>query len=412
MNNNAAANTLDNKVLTFFLIAGEPSGDLLGARLMAALKVKLGRRPFRFVGVGGERMMAEGLETLFPMSDLALFGLLELLPKAPKLVRRFHQTVLGIQNVEPDVLVTIDAPSFTFRVGKKIRADLKKNNKKMLMIHYVAPTVWAWRPERARKIAQFLDHLLVLLPFEPPYFEKEGLACSFVGHSIIESNAGCGDANRFRARHKVNKNTRVITVLPGSRVGEVSRLLPIFKQTFDRLVETHPNMMVVIPTLAQMAPMVQKSVEIWPLPVLVVQGDEEKYDAFAASEVALAASGTVALELAMARLPSVIAYRLNSLTVALYRRLIGVKYVNLINILLDRLLVPELLQEDCRPEALAEAVGQILDDPVARRRQIEGYDDALHALRVEGASPSEQAAAVILQRVQQFSDEKRYTPFD
>lgn len=375
-----------------FLIAGEPSGDVLGARLMAALKRLTGGR-VRFAGIGGERMEAEGLVSLVPQAELALFGVFELLPQLPNLLRRMDQTLAEIVRLKPDAVVTIDSPGFTARVAKRVRAAAPG----IPLIHYVAPTVWAWKPQRAKKYAAIYDHLMVLLPFEPPYFEAEGLACTFVGHSVVESGAGKGDGAAFRARHGIGPDKRLVAVLPGSRRGEVSRLLPIFRAALGRLLPAHPNLVAVIPTVATVRDHVRSAVADWPLPTVVVEGDAAKYDAFAAAEVAMAASGTVALELALAGLPTVIAYRLNRITVALYRRLIKIKYVNLVNLMLDRMLVPELLQEDCRPDLLAATVGRLLDDGAARREQIEGVAEVARWLGA-GADvpPSERAAHVVL----------------
>lgn len=376
---------------TLFLIAGEPSGDALGARLMAAAKRLTGGK-VRFVGIGGEKMMAEGLVSLFPMAELTLFGIFELLPHLPNLIRRIDQTVAEIIRIRPDAVVGIDSPGFTVRVAKKVRAAAST----IPLIHYVAPTVWAWKPKRAAKYAAIYDHLLAVLPFEPPYFEREGLACTFVGHSVVEGGAGKGDGAGFRNRHGIESTDRVVAVLPGSRKGEVSRLLPDFRATLERLQSSHPTLVAVVPTVATVRDRVAAAIADWPVRTVLVEGDAEKYDAFAAAEAALAASGTVSLELALARLPTVIAYRLNPVTVALYRRLIRVKYVNLVNLMLDRMLVPELLQQDCRPDRLATELGRLLDDPAARQVQINGVAEVARWLGQGDTPPSERAARTIL----------------
>ena len=383
--------SVDEDGPTLFLIAGEPSGDALGARLMAAAKRLTGGK-VRFIGIGGERMTAEGLVSLFPMGELTLFGIFELLPHLPNLIRRIDQTVAEIVRLRPDVVVGIDSPGFTVRVAKKVRAA----EPAIPLVHYVAPTVWAWKPKRAAKYAAIYDHLLAVLPFEPPYFEKEGLACTFVGHSVVEGGAGKGNPAAFRERHGITPAERIVAVLPGSRKGEVSRLLPDFRATLDLLRPTHPDLVAVVPTVATVRDRVAAAVADWPIRTLMVEGDVEKYDAFAAAEAALAASGTVALELALARLPTVIAYRLNPVTVALYRRLIRVKYVNLVNLMLDRMLVPELLQQDCRPDRLAAELERLLDDPTARQAQIDGVAEVARWLGQGDTPPSERAARTIL----------------
>jgi len=261
--------------LLVFMIAGEPSGDVLGARLMAALKQQT-QGHVQFAGIGGERMIAEGLKTLFPLDELALFGLAELLPRLPNLIRRLSQTTGEIRKLQPDVVVTIDAPDFCFRIAKRLKGQ------GIPFVHYVAPTVWAWRPKRARKVAAFLDHLLALLPFEPPYFEKEGLACTFVGHPIVESGAAEGDGVRFRQSHGITSDSRLLAVLPGSRRSEVTRLLPVFKTTLDRLAEQHPGLIAVVPTVPQVRGLVAEHIAEWSVPTILVEGDRDKYDALAA----------------------------------------------------------------------------------------------------------------------------------
>ena len=370
-----------------YLIAGEPSGDLLGGKLMQALKARLGGN-VRFAGIGGETMEAEGLESRVALSELAIMGVAEVLPAARRIFRRVAETVADIQRQRPAALVTIDSSGFTWRVAQRLR----KAGSKLPMIHYVAPMVWAWRGGRARRVARWYDHLMALLPFEPPYFTKEGLACTHVGHPVVESGADRGDGAAFRRRHAIAPAVPLLTVLPGSRRGEVARLLPIFARTLLLLQQRHRDLRIVVPTTANVADAVARAVEAWPVPSIVLRGAAEKYDAFAASNVALAASGTVALELAMAKLPAVIAYRINNLTHAYFSRVVKVDYANLINVILGREAVPELLQYDCTAEKLAAAVGHLLDDKPARDAQIEACQEALRVLGYGGTSPSLRAA--------------------
>nr|WP_207478806.1 lipid-A-disaccharide synthase [Arenibaculum pallidiluteum] len=371
-----------------FLIAGEVSGDLLGGRLMASLRSREPR--ITFAGVGGERMAEQGLESLFPMSDLAVMGLAEVLPRLPLLLGRMGEAAAAIRRLRPDAVVTIDAPDFAFRVAKRVRGL------GIPLIHYVAPTVWAWRPGRARKIARFLDHLLALLPFEPPYFEREGLPCTFVGHPVVEGGAGRGHAARFRAAHGLPEGAPLLCVLPGSRRGEVERLLPVFEAALGRLVPRHPGLRAVVPTVGPVRDRVARAIGDWPVPTVLVEGEEAKFDAMAASTAALAASGTVALELALAGVPAVIAYRMAPLTMALARRLVRVRYVNLVNLMLDRGLVPELLQEDCTPERIEAELERLLIDPEARRAQTEGAAEVARWLGREGQPPADRAAEAVL----------------
>lgn len=347
----------------------------------------------RFAGVGGEQMAEQGLQSLFPLADIAVMGLLEVLPRAPLILRRVRETAADIERRRPAALVTIDSWGFTGRVAKRLKAAASPTPR----IHYVAPMVWAWRPGRARGMARLVDHLLCLLPNEPPYFQAVGLATTHVGHAVIESGAERGDGPGFRRRHAIDATAPLLCLLPGSRPGEVSRLLPILEDTVRLLAVRHPGLRVVIPTVDVVAARVARAAAGFG--AVVVRGRGEKYDAFAAADVALAASGTVAVELALAGLPAVITYRVSPVTAAIGRRLLRIRHVNLINILLDRTAVPELLQEHCRPERLAEAVSGLLADPGAREAQRAAGREALARLGYGGPKPSTRAARVILDLV-------------
>lgn len=374
-----------------YLIAGEPSGDLIGGRLMAALKERTQGR-VRFAGIGGETMAQEGLQSLVPIGELAIMGVAEVLPRAGQILRRVRETVADIRRRNPDAVVTIDSSGFTWRVAERLR----RGGARLPLIHYVAPMVWAWRGGRARRMARWYDHLLALLPFEPPYFTAVGLACSYVGHPVVESGAERGDGAGFRARHGIPAAAPVVVVLPGSRRGEVERLLPVFAAAVVALAQRFPGLSAVLPTTANVAPLVRGRVAGWPVPALVLDGAAEKYDAFAAGTVALAASGTVALELAMAGLPAVIAYRVNPLTAAFVRRAVTVRFAHLVNLVLDRAAVPELLQQDCTPGRLAAEAGRLIAEPEARQRQRADYRAALAVLGYGGLSPSRRAAEAVL----------------
>jgi lipid-A-disaccharide synthase len=371
------------------VVAGEPSGDLLGGRLMASLRDAAGDR-IAFAGIGGPHMAAQGLESLFPMAELSVMGLVEVAPRIPALLRRIDQTVDEVSRRRPAVLVTIDAPDFCFRVAKRIHPL------GLRCVHYVAPTVWAWRPGRAAKIARFLDHLLAVLPFEPPYFEAEGLACSFVGHPAVEGGAGKGDGAGFRARHGVGAADRLVVVLPGSRLGEVDRLLPIFLAALKRLRTGWPDLRPVIPLPAHLTDRVRAGLAAACMDALIVHGEAEKFDAFAAAEVALAKSGTVTLELALARLPTVIAYKVNALTYEIGRRMVTPRFVGLPNLIVDRPVMPELLQHACNPDSLALELALLLDSKRLRQAQIDGAAEIRRRMTPPGATPSAAAAAIVL----------------
>ncbi|HTV45256.1 MAG TPA: lipid-A-disaccharide synthase [Stellaceae bacterium] len=374
-----------------YIVAGEPSGDALGAALIAGLRERRGGR-LRVAGIGGERMAAEGLASLFPLADLAVLGVAEVLPRAPVILRRVRETVAAIRRDKPDAVVTIDSSGFSWRIAQRLR----RLGENLPLIHYVAPMVWAWRAGRARRMARWYDHLLAVLPFEPPYFERVGLACSYVGHPVVASGADCGDGARFRVAHGMNPQQLLLTVLPGSRGGEVRRLLPIFGAALRQLEALIGPFRVAVPTVATVAATVAAAASGWPGEAIIVREPQAKYDAFAASRAALAASGSVALELAMARVPMIVGYRLNPLTEALLDRIVKVRQVNLVNLLLERPLVRELLRGECRPERIAAEMLRLVRDEPVREALLAGYDTAMRRLGVGGPSPSLRAADVIL----------------
>ncbi len=379
--------------LHIYVIAGEPSGDALGGRLMAELSHQTAGN-IKFSGVGGPDMVAQGLRSLFPMSDLSVMGIAEVLPQIPRLLRRISQVVADVKAQKPDVVVTIDAPDFSFRVSKRLKGA------GVPLVHMVAPTVWAWRPGRARKVAQFLDHILCLFPFEPAYFEKEGLSSTFIGHSVVESEAVSANGGVFRERHGINPDAPVLALLPGSRSGEISRHLPVFQDTAIELVKHIPSLQLVCVTTGQVADAVKKELANWPFDVLVVDNNVDKYPAMAAANVALAASGTVALELAVVGTPTVIGYQVNWLTAWIGKRLVTAKYASLINILLNREVMPEFLIEKFRSEELAPQLLNLLSDPALRAHQIDAFDQAIAMLSPDdNKTPSHKAAVTILNSI-------------
>lgn len=379
-----------------FLIAGEPSGDLLGARLMAALRTETDGA-VRFAGIGGERMIAEGLDSLVPIDELAVMGVFEIVPHVFRIIQHIRKTVAAVRALRPAAVITIDSPSFSLEVSQRLRGL------GVPLIHYVAPSVWAWKPWRAAKMARYVDHLLTLLPFEAPYFEKHGLATTFVGHPAVEmrnhTSGPAIDPGAFRAEHGIAAKVPVICVLPGSRRGEVRRLAPVFGATLGRLAQRFPDLRALVPTVSTVAAEVAVAAHAWPVPVTVLTKPEEKTKAFAASDVALAASGTVAVELAVMGVACVIAYRLSSMTAFIGRRIVKVPHVSLPNILLGREVQPEFLQESCTPDKLAAALGLLLDDPRARAVQTKAVGEAIRKLTPEGTAPSHQAARTILKLI-------------
>jgi lipid-A-disaccharide synthase len=378
---------------TIYLLAGEASGDLLGGRLMAALKR---RRPdLQFAGVGGERMADQGLTSLFPMQELALMGLLEVLPKLRRLKRRMAEVEADILAREPAVLVTIDAPSFTLRVAEKVRPAGKPRG--MRVVHYVAPQLWAWRPGRVEKLKRRVDEVLALLPFEPAFFEAHGLPVRFVGHPVLESGADQGSAARFRATHGLREDERVLVVMPGSRRGEIARLLPIFGEALRRLAAEEPGLRPAVPLAGPVAQAVRAGIADWPVPPLLLTTPEEKQDAYAAASVGLIKSGTSSLEMALAGVPHVVAYRVNPVTASIVRRLMNISFVSLVNLLAERAVVPELLQDNCNSSRLAAELKRLLREPTAAEAQRAGFAEILAKLRPAEGAPSEAAAAAVLE---------------
>ncbi len=372
-----------------FIVSGEASGDNLAGRLMAALKAKTGGR-VRFAGVGGRESEAQGLASLFPMQELSVVGLAEILPHLPRLIRRLNQTADAALALKPDAVVTVDSPGFCLRLAHHLRGS------GIPVVHYVAPQLWAWRPGRAKKLGQSVAHLMALLPFEPAFFAEHGIACTFVGHPAIESGAVSGDGAAFRAKHAIPADATLLCVVPGSRPGEARRMLPILGAALDLLKPKHPKLRLVIPLADTTADAVAPATRDWPYPVTFAS-PAERFDAFAASDVAMAKSGTVTLELALAGVPMVIGYRINPVTAFLIRRMgVSVKYASLVNLLAEREVIPEYLQENCTAANLAAGVDRLLDSVEARAKQRQGFSEVLHMLGDRAESPSARAADVVL----------------
>lgn len=377
--------------MKLFLVAGEASGDKLGAALMAGLKSLVPGLEFR--GIGGPRMEAEGLASLFPMEELSVMGLLEVLPKYRHLKARIAQTAAAVLAERADALITIDSPDFGLRVARTARAERPG----LRTIHYVAPSVWAWRPGRAAKMAEVVDHVLALLPFEPPYMEAAGMTCDFVGHPVVaEPQATAAEAAEFRETLMIGPEQPLVLCLPGSRRGEVRRLGPRFDETLKRLRDREPGLRVVLPTVRGVAGMVREMAARWPFPPIVVETEADRRAAFAAADLALAASGTVSLELAASRTPMVIGYDMNPLTRLLIGRMLKVDTVTLVNLVSETRAVPEFLGRACRPGPMAGALMRLLDDPDAREAQLDAMAVTMERLGMGGEPPGLRAARSVL----------------
>lgn len=392
------------QTLRIFIIAGEPSGDKLGAALMMGLK-RVSEAPVEFVGIGGIQMQEQGLQSLFPMEELSIMGLVEILPQIPKMLKRITETSEKLNEFAPDAVVTIDSPDFCLRVARKARKaipDLKT-------IHYVAPTVWAWRPGRAAKMAKVIDHVLALFPFEPPYMEAAGMTCDFVGHPIVEEpQASEEEAQAFRKRHGISANAPVLCVLPGSRGSEIGYLSPIFREVSEKLVASRLDIRIVIPTVPHLVERLREDfagssaapIILDPTQLSSDQALAEKRACFAACDLALAASGTVSLELAAAGTPMVIAYRGNVLTEYLASRMALIDTVTLINVLTDTREVPEFLLSDCTVGNILPEVTKLLNDPALAEKQSQTGRRAIEMLGRGGEAPGILAARSVIRAIE------------
>lgn len=384
-----------NRPLVVYLIAGEASGDALGAGVMRELFDMMGGNVL-FHGIGGEKMLAAGLqESLFPYHDLSLMGFAEVVPHLLKLTARMDGVAEDIRVKQPDILLTIDSPGFCYRVAKKVRKNSACKNIKL--VHYVAPSVWAYKPERAKKFAAVFDHMLALLPFEPPFFISEGLSCTFVGHPVAYANKK-GDGAAFRNYRNIPPEVPLFAMLPGSRSGELKRHIPPFAASMVMLAQRMNALPgIVIPAPEFLVDDVREAFAEYPLPVFIVTHEDEKRDALAACTMALVKSGTVALEIAMAGLPMVVAYRTSAISAAIVRRMIRIRHVNLLNILMQKEIIPELLQELCEPPFIAEAMEVLYRNRERQNQQVKLAEQALGQMRVEsGVNPHVLAAQTLL----------------
>jgi lipid-A-disaccharide synthase len=383
-----------SRPLCVMLVAAEASGDDRGAALALALKRRLGDG-VRFVGVGGAHMAAAGVESPFDISEISILGLLEGLMAYPRIMKRVADTAALAAREKPDVAVLIDSWGFTLRVADRLR----KLDPKLPLIKYVGPQVWATRPGRAKVLADKVDHLLTIHAFDAPFFEKEGLPVTFVGNGALNIDFSRSDPERLRRQLGIAPEAPILVVMPGSRPSEIERVLPAFEDAVRLLKADHPDLEVVIPAAPTVAEAVKARVAGWSRRAHVIEGDEAKFDAMKAATVALACSGTVTLELALAGAPMVVGYRLAKLTHTILKRLIRTPYIVLFNIAAQRFIAPEFVQDDCNGPDLARAVAARLDDPELRARQVAEQYEALDKMGRGGPDPSETAATAVLKIV-------------
>ncbi len=380
--------------MRYFLIAGEPSGDNLGAALMEGLRTL--DPDAAFDGVGGEAMAAHGQQSRFPMDELTVMGIMEVLPRYRQLKARIAELAQIIADTNPDALITIDSPDFCLRVARAARAlrpDLRT-------IHYVAPSVWAWRPGRAAKMAQVIDHVLAILPFEPPLMREAGMTCDFVGHPVVSQPlASAEQAAAFREANGIRADVPLILCLPGSRKTEIGRLGPRFDEALMRLRDRVPEIRVVIPTVPGVAGLVREMTNRWPCAPVVTEDAEGKRAAFAAADLALAASGTVSLELAANNVPMVIGYDVATLSRILIGMLLKTDTVTLVNLVSETRAVPEFLGRECQPTPMAAALLDLLEDQAARDGQLEAMELTMQRLGRGGEAPGLRAARSVIEAI-------------
>jgi lipid-A-disaccharide synthase len=373
-----------------FLIATEESGDRLGANLMKVLRQRLGGA-VRFEGVGGRSMAREGLVSRFPIEELSIIGLAAVVKQLPKILRLIRETAKAVTEAKPDILVIIDSPDFTHRVAKRVRAA----DSQIPIVDYVSPSVWAWRPGRARAMLTYVDHVLALLPFEPAAYQRlRGPPCSYVGHPLIEQLAALRPGADEQKRR--DAAPPVLLVLPGSRRSEIRRHMAVFGQVLGRLNDEGVAFEPVLPTMPHLQEAIAEALKTWPVQPRVVVGEPEKRAAFRIAHAALAKSGTVTLELALSGVPMVTAYKVGAAEAWIMRRAINVQSVILANLVIGENVVPEFLQEDCTPEKLSQALREVLGDSALRRKQIEAFAKIDQILSTGNQPPSARAADIVL----------------
>jgi lipid-A-disaccharide synthase len=377
-----------------FIVAGEHSGDVLAGKLIHALRDRAGADAFEFAGVGGDHMEEAGVSSLFPLADIAVMGPVAILARLPKLVRRVYRTVDAAIAFNPDAVVIVDSPEFTHPVAKRIR----RRRPSIPIVDYVSPSVWAWRPGRARKMRPYVDHLLALLPFEPEAHKRlGGPPCTYVGHPLIERAPWIDslDAESLAARLGLKPGLPVLLVLPGSRPSEVSRLMAPFGETVQALQQSAGPFEVVIPAVSSVRPMIEQALSSWPQKPHLVEGEEDKFKAFKLARAALAASGTVTLELGVAGVPMTVAYRVDPVAARL-RFLLQVHSVVLANLVLGENAFSEYIQEDCTAAKLSAALAPLLNDTRERAAQLAALAKIRETMFLPGQTPSGKAAEIVL----------------
>lgn len=381
-----------SRPLRLVIITGEASGDALALRFLAALRQRLGDRPLELAGVGGEVLIEQGLKPFFPQADIAVMGFGPVLARLPLLLRRMSDAAKGTAAFKPDLLLTIDAPDFTLRVAQKVR----KRAPAIPIVHWVCPSVWAWRSGRARRMAPHVDRILALLPFEPAALERlHGPRTIYVGHPLVERLPELRP-NRDDAARRADTAAPDILILPGSRHSEINHLMPVFGEAVARIAEASPGARFLLPAVTHVRELIAEKAASWAVQPQLVDGEAGKLAAFRTARAALAASGTVTVELALAQVPTVAAYRGADWEVAIAKRLIKLPSVILANLIAGRNVVPEFIQNAATPEALSREVLNVLREGPAREVQLAGFREIEAVMRSAGASPAANAVDATL----------------
>lgn len=371
-----------------FIIAGEVSGDILGADLMKSIISK--DKSVKFYGVGGEEMQKiNGFKSLFNIKDIAVMGIFEVLKHLCIIKKRIKETINQITKIKPDLIITIDSPGFNMRIVKQI----KKQFPNIKTLHYVAPQVWAWKEKRAKKVASLYDYLICFFDFEIPYFTKYGLETFAVGHTAIKNVNG--NSERFLKTYKLSKNDNVITMLPGSRVQIAKRLLPIYKEVVEKLYKQVKNLKVVMPTTSTSHNFIINEVAKWNIKPLIITTKQDRYDAFVASKAVLSISGTAVLEIAVAKTPVIVAYKLSPLSYMIAKRLVKIKNVSLPNIIMGEQIVPEFIQERCNATLLSKELKKIITNKKYRDGMVKNLEE-MNKKITQKKAPSDMASDIIL----------------
>lgn len=371
-----------------FIIAGEVSGDILGADLMKSIISK--DKSVKFYGVGGEEMQKiNGFKSLFNIKDIAVMGIFEVLKHLCIIKKRIKETINQITKIKPDLIITIDSPGFNMRIVKQI----KKQFPNIKTLHYVAPQVWAWKEKRAKKVALLYDYLICFFDFEIPYFTKYGLKTFAVGHTAIKNVNG--NSERFLKTYKLSKNDNVITMLPGSRVQIAKRLLPIYKEVVEKLYKQVKNLKVVMPTTSTSHNFIINEVAKWNIKPLIITTKQDRYDAFVASKAVLSISGTAVLEIAVAKTPVIVAYKLSPLSYMIAKRLVKIKNVSLPNIIMGKQIVPEFIQERCNATLLSKELKKIITNKKYRDGMVKNLEE-MNKKITQKKAPSDMASDIIL----------------